>query len=111
MLPEGTYGAGQVYRWDIGAFIPDDDPTEGWRKGALRFDLEGGRLRGGWRLFKMKGREQEGKPLWLLQKITDEFAVAGHEAQVVGRDVGPKAPAKKASAKKRTSKKRKVERE
>jgi bifunctional non-homologous end joining protein LigD len=84
VLPEGTYGAGRVYRWDIGAFKPEEDPAEGWRKGSLRFRLEGARLRGGWRLFKMKGREEDGRPLWLLQKADDEFAVAGHEAETIG---------------------------
>jgi bifunctional non-homologous end joining protein LigD len=91
VLPEGTYGAGRVYRWDIGTFDSDDDPAQAWRKGSLRFRLEGERLRGAWRLFKMKGREQEGQPLWLLRKIADEFAVAGHEAEVVGEVGKPKA--------------------
>ncbi|MDX6694537.1 MAG: bifunctional non-ous end joining protein LigD [Blastocatellia bacterium] len=84
-LPEGTYGAGQVYRWDIGTFTAlAGDALEGWEKGSLRFELHGARLRGGWLLFKMKGRQQGGKPLWLLQKLKDEFAVAGHAAEVVG---------------------------
>jgi bifunctional non-homologous end joining protein LigD len=95
VLPEGTYGAGRVYRWDIGTFDSDDDPAEAWRRGALRFRLEGERLRGGWRLFKMKGREQEGRPLWLLQKVADEFAVAGHVAEVVGEPGRPKARKKR----------------
>ena len=85
-LAEGTYGAGQVYRWDIGTFAAEgEDALADWRRGSLRFRLEGKRLRGAWRLFKMKGREQGGKPLWLLQKLSDEFAVAGHEAEVVGK--------------------------
>ncbi|MDT5156948.1 MAG: bifunctional non-ous end joining protein LigD [Acidobacteriota bacterium] len=106
ILPEGTYGAGRVYRWDIGAFVPEDeDPEAAWRKGTLRFRLEGGRLRGRWRLFKMKGREQEGKALWLLQKVMDEFAVSGHEAETVGEDNRPKATPKKRTIKKRASKK------
>jgi bifunctional non-homologous end joining protein LigD len=108
VLPEGTYGAGRVYRWDIGAFEPDGDPAEAWRKGALRFSLEGARLRGRWRLFKMKGREQEGRPMWLLQKIEDEFAVAGHEAEVVGEGKRPSSSSKKAATKKRASRDRKT---
>jgi bifunctional non-homologous end joining protein LigD len=100
MLPEGTYGAGRVYRWDIGAFEPDGDPAEGWEKGALRFRLEGSRLRGAWRLFRMKGREEEGRPLWLLQKIDDEFAVAGHTAEVIGEAERSKAATKKRATKK-----------
>jgi bifunctional non-homologous end joining protein LigD len=108
VLPEGTYGAGRVYRWDIGAFAPEEDPAEGWRKGSLRFRLEGARLRGGWRLFRMKGREEEGRPLWLLQKLPDEFATRGHVAETIGADERPKPAAKKRAAKKRKAAKKRV---
>jgi len=57
----------------------------------------------------MKGRAQEGRPLWLLQKVSDEFAVAGHAAEVVGEDERPKASAKKRATKKRAIKNRKTE--
>jgi bifunctional non-homologous end joining protein LigD len=86
-LPEGSYGAGMVYRWDIGTFeLMDDaeDSLEAWRKGALKFQLQGQRLKGAWRLFSMKGRQERGKPLWLLQKIKDEFAVSGDVAKIIG---------------------------
>jgi bifunctional non-homologous end joining protein LigD len=86
-LPEGSYGAGQVYRWDIGTFAitgSDDDALASWRKGSIRFRLHGKRLRGEWRLFKMKGRMERGKPLWLLQKIADEYSLPGHTAEIVG---------------------------
>ena len=109
VLPEGTYGAGRVYRWDMGAFEPEGDPSEGWERGALRFRLEGSRLRGAWRLFRMKGREEEGRPLWLLQKSDDEYAVAGHTAEVIGEAKRTKrATKRKAATKKRASKKRKA---
>jgi bifunctional non-homologous end joining protein LigD len=108
VLPEGTYGAGRVYRWDIGGFFPEGDPEEGWRAGSLRFRLEGSRLGGGWRLFKMKGREEAGRPLWLLQKLPDDFAAPGHEAETVGEPDRPKPSAKKRAAKKRATKKRKT---
>jgi bifunctional non-homologous end joining protein LigD len=88
-LPEGSYGAGQVYRWDIGTFEitgGDDDAFTSWRKGSIRFRLHGKRLRGEWRLFKMKGRMERGKPLWLLQKIKDEYSLPGHTAEIVGGD-------------------------
>lgn len=87
-LPEGSYGAGQVYRWDIGTFAitgGDDDALLSWQKGSIRFRLHGERLKGEWRLFRMKGREERGKPLWLLQKIKDEYAIPGHTAELVGR--------------------------
>jgi bifunctional non-homologous end joining protein LigD len=108
VLPEGTYGAGRVYRWDMGEFEPEGDPSDAWERGALRFRLEGTRLHGAWRLFRMKGREEEGRPLWLLQKIDDEFAVAGHVAEVMGEDDRPKPATKKAASKRRASKKRKA---
>ena len=86
-LPEGSYGAGQVYRWDIGTFTAlGGDALEGWEKGSLRFELHGERLKGKWLLFKMKGREQGDKPLWLLQKLKDEYAVGGDEAEIVGEE-------------------------
>lgn len=86
-ISEGSYGAGMVYRWDTGTFElagDEEDALDAWRKGSLRFRLKGKRLKGEWRLFKMKGRREKGKPLWLLQKIKDEFAVAGDVAEVTG---------------------------
>lgn len=86
-ISEGHYGAGQVYRWDIGTFEMEEgeDPLTEWKKGALKFTLHGKRLKGSWRLFKMKGREERGRPQWLLQKVKDRYAVSGHTAEVIGR--------------------------
>jgi bifunctional non-homologous end joining protein LigD len=88
-ISEGSYGAGMVYRWDIGTFelIDDGDALDAWRKGSLKFRLNGKRLKGAWRLFKMKGRQEKGKPLWLLQKIRDEFAVSGDVAEITGEKI------------------------
>ncbi len=85
-ISEGHYGAGQVYRWDIGTYqmAESGDPLRSWRAGSLKFHLKGKRLGGQWRLFKMKGRKEGDKPLWLLQKIKDEFAAAGDVAEVIG---------------------------
>src|SRR5918912_3854932 len=97
-ISEGHYGAGQVYRWDIGTYETDEpDALEALRAGSLKFRLEGDRLRGAWRLFRMKGREERGRPLWLLQKLADEFAVRGHAAEVLGEKT--KKTTKKASRK------------
>src|SRR5881394_2340639 len=44
-IPEGSYGAGEVSRWDIGCFEPlDPDPAAALEKGTLRFRLEGRKL-------------------------------------------------------------------
>lgn len=99
-ISEGHYGAGQVYRWDIGTFeMMEGAALESWRKGALRFRLHGERLKGEWRLFKMKGRAEKGRPLWLLQKLKDEAAVSGHTAELVG-EVARKKTRKKPASKK-----------
>ncbi|HEX7956109.1 MAG TPA: hypothetical protein VF508_04150, partial [Pyrinomonadaceae bacterium] len=94
------------YQWDIGAFVPDGDPAEGWRAGSLRFRLEGARLGGAWRLFRMKGRAEQGRPLWLLQKLPDEFAAPGHEADTVGEREPPKPAVKKSAVKRRRATKK-----
>lgn len=94
-ISEGHYGAGQVYRWDIGTYEMEEDALRAWRAGALKFRLKGKRLKGEWRLFKMKGRKEGNKPLWLLQKIKDEEAVAGDEAEIIGESSKKRATGRK----------------
>jgi bifunctional non-homologous end joining protein LigD len=76
-----------VYRWDEGTFEIEDeeDALAEWERGSLHFRLKGKRLGGSWRLFKMKGRKQGDKPMWLLQKVKDEFAVKGDEAKPLNK--------------------------
>lgn len=70
-IPKGEYGAGTVRLWDRGEWIPEGDPREGYRKGRLKFRLEGGRLHGRWMLVALR----DGKN-WLLIKEKDESAAA-----------------------------------
>lgn len=72
IIPAGEYGGGAVMLWDEGVWKPLLDPSEGLKKGSLKFVLEGKRLKGGWALVKMKpvnGAEQ-----WLLIKERDRYA-------------------------------------
>ena len=72
-IPEHEYGAGHVIVWDRGTWTPVGDAAAGYRKGHLKFRLEGEKLSGGWALLRM-GRPQEGKDNWLLVKERDDAA-------------------------------------
>ncbi|HEX6143301.1 MAG TPA: DNA ligase D, partial [Geminicoccaceae bacterium] len=70
VIPKDNYGAGSVIVWDIGEWVPMGDPDEGYRKGSLKFRLEGEKLKGGWALVRIKGDRQKGDN-WLLIKERD----------------------------------------
>lgn len=56
-IPEGQYGAGTVEVWDRGTYEPllegepDSSFAEGIERGAVKFELEGNRLKGKYVLF------------------------------------------------------------
>jgi bifunctional non-homologous end joining protein LigD len=70
VIPAGQYGAGPTLVWDRGRWIPLDDPEAGLRKGKLRFELDGYKLRGNWSLVRLAKSERD----WLLIKEKDAFA-------------------------------------
>ncbi|HEX5872495.1 MAG TPA: DNA polymerase ligase N-terminal domain-containing protein, partial [Longimicrobium sp.] len=74
IIPKKEYGGGTVMLWDRGTWTPDDDPHKGYRKGHLRFHLQGERLRGGWHLVRSRRGEEGQKEQWLLFKDGDEVA-------------------------------------
>jgi bifunctional non-homologous end joining protein LigD len=79
-IPKGQYGGGTVQLWDRGYWEPEDgfEPQQALGKGELKFKLEGGRLRGGWVLVRMKhDRTRSKRTNWLLIKHRD---AAAHEA-------------------------------
>src|SRR5476649_329129 len=43
-IPKGQYGGGTVMLWDRGTWEPVGDAAEGFRKGHLKFDLDGEKL-------------------------------------------------------------------
>jgi bifunctional non-homologous end joining protein LigD len=75
-IPKGEYGGGSVLLWDRGTWSPHGDAHEGLRRGRLSFDLFGEKLRGKWLLIRMKGRDEDRKPTWLLFKEKDEESSA-----------------------------------
>jgi len=85
VIPKGQYGGGTVLLWDRGTWIPlDPDPDAAYRKGALKFRLDGEKLRGNWALVRMGGKAaNERHENWLLIKERDEAALSDSGAALV----------------------------
>jgi len=91
VIPKGQYGGGTVLLWDRGTWTPEGpDPEEAYRKGALKFRLDGEKLHGKWALVRMGGKAAPRKPgdheNWLLIKERDEVAEPGSDAAVVAEN-------------------------
>ena len=80
-IPEGNYGAGKVDLWDKGTFTPngssppnatDRQLLKQLKEGSFKFVLKGKRLKGTFRLLRLK---EAGENLWLLIKGNDRYAV------------------------------------
>jgi bifunctional non-homologous end joining protein LigD len=74
VIPHGEYGAGTVMVWDRGTWTPEFDPEFGYKKGHLKFRLDGEKLKGAWHLVRMRRKPREKKDAWLLFKSEDEAA-------------------------------------
>ncbi len=74
VIPEGQYGSGTVMIWDQGTWTPDFDAEFGYKKGHLKFHLNGRKLKGQWHLVRMKPKPREKNENWLLFKSDDEAA-------------------------------------
>lgn len=79
-IPEGQYGAGEVFIWDNGTYenLAEHKPrpetvTEAIEHGRVEVRLHGKKLKGDFTLVRMTGRNG-GKENWLLIKKRDEFA-------------------------------------
>jgi bifunctional non-homologous end joining protein LigD len=66
-IPEGMYGAGQVFIWDNGTYERVSGDID---SGKLEIIFKGKKLKGTFVLAQMSGREKE----WLLIKKNDGFA-------------------------------------
>ncbi len=72
-IPEGNYGAGTVMLWDAGTYqVSGDDPLRALAQGKLHLTLKGKKLKGEWTLVRMRAREREDKPQWLLLKSGED---------------------------------------
>jgi bifunctional non-homologous end joining protein LigD len=81
IIPADQYGGGEVYRWDMGTWIPHGDVDKSLSKGHLEFALKGKRLKGDFILVRTK--RSSGKPQWLLIKRNDDYAKPGDELKMV----------------------------
>jgi bifunctional non-homologous end joining protein LigD len=85
-IPESEYGGGTVQLWDRG-YWESDNPEAGFKKGDLKFTLEGEKLHGSWVLVRMRRDRDGGKRTnWLLIKHRDEFAKEGEANDILDED-------------------------
>lgn len=101
VIPEGEYGAGPVMIWDEGYYIAevevakgvreqvkdkakgDEIMREGIKKGEIKFELFGKKLKGSFALVKTKGFPpgKAGEKAWLLIKHADKAVQEGFDAK------------------------------
>lgn len=110
-IPDGNYGAGNVIVWDQGTWTPIDDPETAFKKGRIKFELRGEKLKGIWNLVRMRTGDGA-RANWLLIKHEDEFArsksdydvlEAEPESVISGKPLAARArPASRVRARPRT---------
>jgi bifunctional non-homologous end joining protein LigD len=72
-IPEGEYGAGEVFIWDKGTWeAEDEDPHQALSQGQLKFKLKGKKLKGSFVLVRTRFKGSEDHHQWLLIKHHDE---------------------------------------
>jgi bifunctional non-homologous end joining protein LigD len=86
IIPEGEYGGGTVMVWDRGVWEPETEPRRAYRKGRLKFKLDGEKLHGSWALVRMGGAAGEDGKNWLLIKHRDEAAKSAKRYDVTKKE-------------------------
>lgn len=86
-IPKAEYGGGTVMLWDEGTFKPVGNPKAGLKKGDLKFELLGKRLKGSFVLARMRKRGNEKAENWLLIKHRDEAARPGSKDAIVKENI------------------------
>ena len=70
VIPAGSYGAGTVIVWDTGTYTTEEEISDQFKKGKITFSLFGQKLRGKFKLIRIRSREEE-ENQWLLMKLSD----------------------------------------
>jgi bifunctional non-homologous end joining protein LigD len=70
IIPEDSYGAGTVIVWDTGTFASEEDISDQFKKGKITFSLYGQKLKGKFKLIRIRSKEEE-ENQWLLMKLAD----------------------------------------
>src|SRR5258708_15930039 len=85
-IPKDQYGGGTVQLWDRG-YWESDDPEAGFKKGDLKFTLDGEKLHGSWVLVRMRRDRDGGKRTnWLLIKHRAAFAKEAEANATLAQD-------------------------
>jgi len=79
-IPEGEYGAGEVFIWDSGVYEMLS-PKSGSGAGRLEIIFKGKKLKGMFALVRMSGKDKE----WLLIKKKDEYADDTFTIKTIGQ--------------------------
>ena len=86
-IPKGQYGGGTVHAVGSRLLGIRSDPERGFKKGDLKFTLDGDKLHGSWVLVRMRHDRNGGKRTnWLLIKHRDEFAREGEANDILDAD-------------------------
>lgn len=107
---EEGYGKGHVDLFDKGVWATQGDPEAQLRKGHLRFELFGTRLKGTWDL--VRGGRKERQPAWFLIKADDAYAGDTEADDLLDARMrastrkAARTPALKAAAKKSTARRK-----
>ena len=70
VIPAGSYGAGTVIVWDTCTYTTEEEISDQFKKGKITFSLFGQKLRGKFKLIRIRSREEE-ENQWLLMKLSD----------------------------------------
>lgn len=74
IIPKGNYGAGKVEIWDKGTWESKGPPLKNYNAGDLSIILHGKKLKGEWKLIKIKHPREEKKNIWIFFKVKDKYS-------------------------------------